>query len=247
VFSLALAVTLFAALPAGAGARRAPAPSFSNCHDHAAAVEVTRAQAQSYLPEGFTPYNGAADQGEVVHLYVDTTVCGGTEPTLKMVKTYLAVHPPAELDGQATGEYFVLDAGASGAIGDRLRKQLCLGSFLDEAEIQLTPVDDSLETGPAGATATVESPSVSATIAVAGARVDSDGLVKYRWFYEREDEGLDYFDTIYVIDGLAMGSGEVVFGQPYRDLPLAAPALDLYRFIGTTFYPSPSCRAARSR
>jgi hypothetical protein len=244
VFSLALAVTLMAALPAGAGARRPRSLLFEGCYDQAASVQIPRSQAQAFLPEGFTATGGAAGQTEVVHLYITSFVCGEDEPTLEMYRTYVSVDVPAGLQGNSTAQYFVVDSGASGAAAARLGKFLC--TDLEEADVE---ADQTLTPGalgqPGAGTSTITSPSLSATLTVAGAGMGIEGESLNRWFFQNEAGETDYYDTFEYIKAVNMGSGEIRFAQEYQGLPLVSPAASLHRTKNATVFPSQSCRSTR--
>lgn len=242
VFSLALVIALVGALPAGAGARRSRPLEVTDCYEQAASVQIPQSQAQAFLPEGFTASGGAADQDQVVHMYVTSFVCGGDKPTLEMYRTYVSVDPPKNLQGSSTAQYFLIDSGATKPAGARLGKSLCMGSVLEDADVEATQALGPSDLGEPGAgTSTITSESLSVSFTVAGAGLGLDGYSLNRWFFQNEDGETDYYDTRETIFAIAMGSGEIRFAEQYEGVPLAGPALSLYRHKDATFLPSESC------
>jgi hypothetical protein len=242
VFSLALVVTLVAAFPAGAGARRSRSLILKDCYEQAASVQIPRSQAQAFLPEGFTATGGAAGQTEVVHMYVTSFVCGGDKPALEMYRTYVSVDPPSNVQGSSSAQYFLIDVGASKPAGARFAKFACMGSVVEEADVEATQTLDPGELGQPGAgTSTISSPSLSVSFTVAGTGLGLDGESLNRWFFLNEDGETDYYDTFESIRAVAMGAGEIRFAEEYEGVPLAGPALSLYRLKDATVLPSPSC------
>lgn len=245
IISLAVVATLAASLPAGAGPRRPKPAAFTDCVDQGASLLIPQAQAQAYVPEGFTATGGPADQQNLVHAFVGSVTCGGAKPTLEWSETYVSVDPPAEIQGPTTAEFFLLDFGSSGVAGARLRKLLCLGSALEDAQIERTPVADPPSDAVSGVTK-IASPSLNVTFSVATAGTASDGVGRYRWYFRNDAGQIDYFDTIESQRFVAMGSGAIVHSAPYRDLPLASPSLALVKLKDATYYPSTSCQQQTS-
>lgn len=83
---------------------------------------------------------------------------------------------------------------------------------------------------------TITSPSLSVTFSVATAGTASDGVVRFRWYFVNDAGEVDYFDTIESQKFPAMGSGAIVHKAPYRDLPLASPALALVKLKDSTYF-----------
>ena len=240
-----LLVMSFAITASGAGAR-ARNPIFYGCRNQTVGIEMTRSQAQSYLPEGFEPSVGAASQEAVVHFYVSTLVCGRniSTPDLELATTYLSVRPPEDYKSKSprTVHYFLLDGVISGSEASRLQRYLCADAFLSEGTIDSNQQMDTTDASISRGTSAVDSETLSFRLSVVDSGAASSGAGSIRWIYEQGGR-IRHFDYAIYRHYLSVGTGHVQFTAPYRDLPPAAPGPSFYNLEDISFTAPIGCRS----
>lgn len=244
---LLLLVVAAATLAPAAGHARStrPKPVFTNdCSSHELLVPMTRQQAQSYLPKGFTPTTGAADLEEQVYLSFATLQCHGpVGQELRLVVSFMHVNAPKRYAHPDTDEIFIFAVTGEGAGLDRFARALCAEDVIGEGDMRVTSSIARSDAGVGRGSTEVASEVLSASMNVAtgGAPINRAGA--RRWIYPRGD-GYGFFDEAHSLNFISLGAGNIVFTEPFLDLPPALAGggiIDVYEQM--MFTPPPTCRA----
>ena len=213
-----------------------------DCYEQSAFFPIPREQAASYLPDGFEPHGSPAGEPSVINIYVASLVCGDEgKPDLEMVTTYVSVVPPERLAAEGGSEYYVIDTGAEGPLSKVLRKRLCLGDTLKEAEIDVTPqrVEPFGTARVAAPTTSVSSEFLSVQFQVTGQEDPTPRRAVARWFFGAD--GGSFFDAFYEMSDWGIGSSTSVFTQSYKGLSSVSPGFGVLSTEDVTFFPARGC------
>jgi hypothetical protein len=241
---LVVAIAAASLVPATAGDARPRTTHFKDCIVQKVLLPITREQAQSYLPEGFSPVAGVLGQPETTNLEFVTFTCGDSDsPELDLVLAMLLVEAPARYGSQGMSEQFILDMVGAGPRLKELTKAVCIEDFVQKGEIATDIALEILEgdTGFGLGTTTVESPVLSGTFdSYVGGQLDPASS-SVRSFYERGGK-IRYFDSAHSLTFLGLGVGDAVLTSGYRDLtPVAEGAAIFQARDHQMFVTPPGC------
>jgi hypothetical protein len=241
---LILAIATASLVPTPSGQAVPARPRFvSDCIDQTTLIPMTRQQAQTYLPEGFSPVGGVVGQGQQVYFEFMSLRCGDLNlPTLELVVAFVGVEAPERYSNDDTPERFIIDMVGEGSSLPGMSRALCMENVAVHGEVSSTHTMNRTEFGSARGSSTVESPVLFANFNLAASGTDSTAGGAVRWLYERDGK-IDYFDSAYSVNFTSIGSSTVRFLDTYLDFPPVAQGFGFYdAYDQMMFVPPPGCR-----